>query len=101
MPDLRIEDYVIVAADGMRANSKRVMPDELKFEGDKKFFTTALDRADLIVHGRHSYEGQPDSPLRNRIVVTRKTGTVAADPSNPKAALWNPAGAGFDAARDF
>ena len=64
MPDLRIEGYVIVSADGMLANAARVMPDELKFEGDKQFFTAALDRAALIVHGRHSGEDQPDSPRR-------------------------------------
>jgi hypothetical protein len=33
--------------------------------------------------------------------VTRTTDAVAADPSNPKAVLWNPAGASFDAACDF
>ena len=54
MTALRIEGYVIVSADGMLANAAQVMPDELRFEGDKQFFTTALDRADLIVHGRHS-----------------------------------------------
>ena len=46
MPDLRIEGYVIVSADGMLANAAGVMPDELKFEGDKQFFNAALDRAD-------------------------------------------------------
>jgi len=51
---LRIEGYVIVSADGMLANARNVMPDELRFEGDKAFFTQALDRADLIVHGRNS-----------------------------------------------
>ena len=101
MPDLRIEGYVIVSADGMLANADRVMPDELKFEGDKKFFTAALDRADLIVHGRHSHEGQPNSPRRTRIIVTRRIGAIAPDPSNPKATLWNPAGAAFEAACDF
>jgi hypothetical protein len=101
MPGLRIDGYVIVSADGMLANADHVMPDALKFEGDKKFFTAALDRADLIVHGRHSYEDQPNSPLRKRMVVTRTTDAVAADPSNPKAVLWNPAGASFDAACDF
>jgi dihydrofolate reductase len=101
MPALRIEGYVIVSADGMLANADHVMPDQLKFEGDKQFFTAALDRADLIVHGRHSYEDQPNSPRRKRIVVTRKIGTVAPDPSNPKAILWNPAGASFEAACDF
>jgi hypothetical protein len=98
MPDLRIEGYVIVSADGMLANADRVMPDELKFEGDKKFFTAALDRADLIIHGRHSYEGQPNSPRRRRIIVTRRVSAIAPDPSNPEATLWNPAGAAFEAA---
>ena len=101
MPALRIDGYVIVSADGMLANADRVMPDELKFEGDKKFFTAALDRADLIVHGRNSYESQPNSPLRKRIVLTRKIGAIAPDPSNPNATLWNPAGAAFEAACDF
>jgi len=101
MPDWRIDGYVIVSADGMLANAAHVMPDELKFEGDKQFFNAALDRADLIVHGRHSYEDQPNSPRRKRIIVTRRIATIAPDPSNPKATLWNPAGASFEAACDF
>jgi hypothetical protein len=97
---LRIEGYVIVSADGMLANANRVMPDELRFEGDKAFFTDALDRAALIVHGRHSGEGQPNSPRRTRLVVTRTVSAIAPDPSNPRATLWNPAGASFEAACD-
>ena len=100
MPGLEIEGYVIVSADGMLANSAHVMPDQLKFEGDKKFFTAALDRADLIVHGRRSYEDHPNSPKRKRLIVTRKVGAIAPDPSNPNATLWNPAGAPFEAACD-
>jgi len=95
---LRYEGYVIVSADGMLANADRVMPAELKFDGDKRFFTAGLDRADLVVHGRNSFEDQPNSPLRRRIVVTRTTASVAPDPSNAKATLWNPAGASFAAA---
>ncbi len=98
MPRLCIEGYVIVSADGRLADAANVMPDELKFEGDKKFFTAALDRADLIVHGRHSYEDQPNSPNRRRVILTRKVAATASDPSNPKAILWNPAGASFEAA---
>jgi dihydrofolate reductase len=98
MPALRIEGYVIVSAEGMLANAARVMPDELKFEGDKQFFTSALDRADLIVHGRRSFEDQPNSPQRRRIVLTRTIASIAPDPSNPKATLWNPRGATFEAA---
>ena len=100
MPALRIEGYVIVSADGMLADASHVMPDALKFEGDKQFFTEALDRADLIVHGRHSYEDQPNSPLRQRVMVTRTVAGIGPDPSNPKATLWNPAGASFEAASD-
>jgi dihydrofolate reductase len=98
MPALRIEGYVIVSAEGMLANAAHVMPDELKFEGDKRFFTSALDRADLIVHGRRSFEAQPNSPRRRRIVLTRMIASVSPDPSNPKATLWNPQGAAFEAA---
>ena len=98
MPALRIEAYVIVSADGMLANSAHVMPDELRFEGDKQFFTAALDRADLIVHGRNSFEDQPNSPRRKRLIVTRTVDAIAPDPSNPRATLWNPAGAAFEAA---
>jgi hypothetical protein len=98
MSALRIEGYVIVSADGMLANANRVMPNELKFKGDQKFFNDALDRADLIVHGRHSDEGQPNSPRRKRIVLTSATAALAPDPANPNATLWNPAGATFDEA---
>ena len=98
MPALRIEGYVIVSGDGMLANADRVMPDGLKFEGDKKFFTDALDHANLIVHGRNSFEDQPNSPKRKRVVLTRNVEAIAPDPANPKSTLWNPAGASFEAA---
>ena len=95
---LRIDGYVIVSADGMLADAHNVMPDELKFEGDKRFFSTALDDADLIVHGRNSHEQQPNSPQRKRIVLTRMVEAIAPEPTNPKALLWNPAGASFETA---
>jgi hypothetical protein len=100
VPAFRIEGYVIVSVDGMLANAAHVMPDELRIEGDKKFFTAALDRADLIVHGRHSGEGQPNSPKRTRIILSRKIPALAPDPANPKATLWNPAGASFEQAAE-
>jgi hypothetical protein len=95
-----IDGYVIVSADGMLANADRIMPDQLKFEGDKRFFTAALDRADLIVHGRHSGENQPNSPSRKRLILTRRISGIAPDMSNPQVTLWNPAGASFEAACD-
>ena len=97
---LRVEGFVIVSAEGMLANARHVMPDDLKFEGDKRFFSDALDRVYLIVHGRHSHEDQPNSPLRKRIVVTRTIPGLAPDPSNSRATLWNPGGATFEAACD-
>jgi dihydrofolate reductase len=100
VPAFRFDGYVIVSADGMLADERHVMPETLKFDGDKKFFTEALDHADLIVHGRRSHEGQPNSPQRKRIVVTRKVADIGPDPSNAKATLWNPAGAPFEAACD-
>mgnify|MGYP005816074227 CR=1 FL=1 len=98
MAALRVEGYVIVSADGMLADASNVMPDALKFEGDARFFSAALDRADLIVHGRHSYEDQPNSPRRKRIILTRKIPALAPDPDNPRATLWNPQGSPFEAA---
>jgi len=97
---LRVDGYVIVSADGMLANAAGVMPDELKFAGDKAFFTNALDQVDLIVHGRNSFEDQLNSPRRRRIIVTRKVPALAPDSANPLALLWNPAGASFEAACD-
>jgi hypothetical protein len=93
---LRIEGYVILSANGMLADASHVMPPALKFDADQKFFESALDRADLIVHGKHSFEDQPRSPLRARIVLTRTVPALAHDPANPKATLWNPAGAAFE-----
>lgn len=93
---LRIEGYVIVSADGMLADATRVMPEALKFKGDLEFFTSGLDGAAVIVHGRNSFEDQPNSPLRKRIILTHRVATLERDPENAKATLWNPAGASFE-----
>jgi dihydrofolate reductase len=94
----RIEGYAIVSEDGMLANDAGIMPDSLKYEADRQFFERALDGVDVVVHGRHSHEQQPHSYLRRRLILTRQVPAIAADPSNEKALLWNPAGASFDAA---
>ena len=101
LPAHTIEGYVIVSADGMLADADRVMPDALKFEGDKRFFTSALDRADLIVHGRNSGEGQANSATRKRVILTRGIASLARDPTNLNAILWNPRGAAFEEACGF
>ena len=95
------EGYVIVSADGMLADASHVMPDSLKFKGDKLFFEQALDGAALIVHGRNSHEGQPNSPKRKRLILTRKIKALTADPEMPNATLWNPEHASFEEACAF
>jgi hypothetical protein len=100
MSPFRFNGYVIVSAEGMLADAHGVMPDALKFPGDLAFFTSALDRADLIVHGKHSFEDQPNSPKRMRIILSKTVAGVAPDPANPKATLWNPSGASFEEACD-
>jgi dihydrofolate reductase len=94
----RIEGYAIVSEDGMVANAAGIMPDSLKFEADQQFFERGLDGVDVVVHGRHSYERQPCSYLRRRLILTRQVLAIAADPSNEKALFWNPAGASFEQA---
>ncbi len=94
----RIEGYAIVSADGMLADAAGVMPDSLKIEADQRFFERGLDGVDAVVHGRHSHEQQPRSHLRRRLILTRQVPAIAADPSNDKVVLWNPAGASFEQA---
>src|SRR5664280_655837 len=94
----RIEGYAIVSEDGMLANAAGIMPDQLKFEGDRQFFERGLDGVVVVVHGRHSHEQQPHSHLRRRLILTRQVPTIAADPSNEKALFWNPGGASFEQA---
>jgi hypothetical protein len=95
---LRIEGYVIVSANGCLADANGVMPPSLKFDSDQAFFNSSLDDVDLIVHGGNSYEDQPNSPGRKRIILTRKVATIASDPANPNATLWNPDGVSFEEA---
>jgi len=94
----RIEGYAIVSEDGMLANAAGVMPDSLKFEADQHFFERGLDGVDVVVHGRHSHEGQPHSHLRRRLILTRQIVAITAHPSNEKALLWNPVGASLEQA---
>jgi dihydrofolate reductase len=94
----RIEGYVIVSADGMLADAKGEMPDSLRNEADQRFFQDALDRAAVVVHGRHSHEGGPRAARRKRLVLTRRIAALAPDPDHPHSLLWNPLGAGLDQA---
>lgn len=95
-----IEGYAIVSRDGMIADRNRHMPDGLKIEADVRHFNDGLDRAALIVHGRHSHEQQAVSDGRRRLVVTRAISALSRHPSIPNAWQWNPAGLSFAEARE-
>lgn len=98
MAAIRIYGYVIASGNGMLADATGEMPDTLRFPGDQTFFNAALDQADLVVHGRNSFEDQPNSPRRRRIILSRSVDTLGPCPDNPKATLWNPSGVSFDQA---
>ena len=93
-----IEGYAIVSDDGMLADETGVMPSSLKFEADARFFANGMDGVDVAIHGRHSHEGQPHSPQRKRLILTRHIRALEADPANPNALFWNPDGASLDEA---
>jgi dihydrofolate reductase len=94
----RVEGYAIISSDGMIADANGGFPDSLMIEADKEFFARELDRADVIVQGRNSYEHQANSPSRRRLVLTRKIAGLAPNPDTPKSFLWNPAGASVEQA---
>jgi hypothetical protein len=66
----RIEGYAIVSEDGMLATAAGIMPGALKFDADAQFFEAGLNGVDVVVHGRHSEERQPNSPQRRRIILS-------------------------------
>jgi len=94
----RIEGYAIVSADGMIADANGVMPASIRNPADQRFLQAELDRAAVIVHGRHSHEGGPRSARRKRLIVTRGVVALAPDPANPNARLLNPAGLSLEQA---
>jgi dihydrofolate reductase len=94
----RIEAFVIVSADGMLADVHGVQPASLHFAADQRQFENGLDHAAAVVNGRHSAEGHSKALSRRRLIVTRQVASLAPDPNNPKARLWNPAGASLEEA---
>lgn len=94
----RVEGYAIVSSDGMIADAGGEMPAAIRNDADQKFLQDGLDRAAIIVHGRHSHEGGPRAERRKRLVVTRRIATVAPDPAHPNSMLWNPAGSPLEKA---
>jgi dihydrofolate reductase len=94
----RIEGYAIVSADGMINDALGAMPAAIRNDADYALFQAGLDRAAVVVHGRHSHEGGPGAARRKRLVVTRQTATTAPDPAYPNALFWNPTGAALEEA---
>lgn len=94
----RIEGYAIISADGMIADAKGKMPDTIRNPADQAFLQAELDRAAVVVHGRHSHEGGPRAKRRKRLILTRKILSLAPDPDHSNALLWNPAGAEIEEA---
>lgn len=94
----RIRGYAIVSDDHMIADSTGIMPPALIFEEDKEYFERELDKADVVIHGRHSYEWQPSSRERRRLILSRRIAGIGPTPNNPRALLWNPTGASFEEA---
>lgn len=93
-----IEGYAIVSAEGMIADAAGAMPDTIRNPADQSFLQSGLDRASVIVHGRHSHEGGPRAVQRRRLILTRRIASLARDPTHSNSLLWNPAGASLDAA---
>jgi dihydrofolate reductase len=95
---IRIEGYAVISEDGMIAGADGTMPPALMREEDQNFYREALDRMDVVVHGRHSGEQHPNAPTRRRLIVTRRVIALTSDPANPNAILWNPYTMSFEEA---
>ena len=94
----RIIAHAIASADGMIADETGVVPKSLILEADQRYFASALDRVDVVAHGRRSQEDQPNSPKRRRLILTHKVAGLALHPDNPNARMWNPVGAALEEA---
>jgi dihydrofolate reductase len=98
---IQIEGYAIVSEDGMVADENGVMPSGLIVEADQKFLSDKLDRADFLVHGRHSHESQQLSGNRRRLIASRTIEAIESSDEHPNALLWNPAGLSLEEAADM
>lgn len=96
MSAIRIEGYAVISEDGMIVDASGGIPPSLITDADQKFFEHGLNGVDVVVHGRNSAEHDSGSPFRRRIVMTRRIASIAPDPANARAVLWNPASAPFE-----
>lgn len=91
-----VEGHAIVSNNGMIADGKGEMPPGLHNPADWRLFQAALDRAALVVLGRLGHQRHPNRG-RKRLVLTRSVDALAADPVDPLAHFWNPAGMPIEA----
>jgi hypothetical protein len=82
----------------MLANAEGVMPASLKFEADRTFFESGLDKVDVVVHGRHSNERQPHSFMRKRLILTHLIPDIEPLGATGREFRWNPEGVSFEEA---
>ena len=87
----RFIGYAIVSEDGMLADAGGAIPPAMIVPADQDFFMQGLDRAEAVVHGRHSAE-QPTASDRRRLIATRRIPALAPAPAPSNAWHWNPAG---------
>lgn len=92
---VRILGYAIISRDGMIADADGLMPDSLIIEADQIFFRTSLTQAQVVIHGRNSFEGGPDVSGRHRVILTRTVDAITAISVTPHILRWNPLGAAF------
>jgi hypothetical protein len=91
------EGHAIVSVDGMIADAEGRMPPALHNDADWRLFQAALDEAKLVVLGSVGHMLHPN-PGRRRLVLTRSVDDLSADPRDPLARFWNPAGLPMEAA---
>ena len=89
--NVTVEGHAIISVDGMIAAADGTMPPALHSEADWRLFQAALDASVLVVLGRLGHANHKN-PGRRRLVLTRSIPDLAADPIDPLATLWNPAG---------
>jgi dihydrofolate reductase len=92
---VRVLGYAIISRDGMIADADGLMLDSLIVEADQIFFRTSLTQAQVVIHGRNSFEGGLDVPGRHRVIVTRTVNAITAIGATPYILRWNPLGAAF------
>lgn len=76
----RLTGYAIISDDDCIADADGNMPTVLMNEADWRYFQAGLDRAALVLIGRHGHEAHPNPPHRRRLVLTSTVDGFTRDP---------------------